>query len=294
MRTIHLAALLLAGAALGRLDAEPIHVRFSPPSRSEPLTSTIVAWESLAGAPTGVGFLRPVFDNPATALLKLEMHVTTLLPGKTSHNPHEHPWEEMLYMKEGSIEVSINGQPKVAGPGDLVFFASRDPHNATNRGTIPATYYAINFMSDRVTKMVENSAAEQQVAGALASGVYPCTGPGKATDTGSRLDVVDSPTLTYRRLSIHATTLAVGQRTAPNMVDEGNELFIIQEGLLQVSIDGVVSRLAPGAFFYCEPNAKRSLANIGSSKATYLVIKVLSDRSPSRAQAVAGPRASGG
>ena len=88
---------------------------------------------------------------------KLEVHVTTLNPGMESHPVHRHPWEEMLLVKEGDFEVSINGVKHHAGPGSLVFFAANDPHNAKNVGTTPATYYVINFVTDL------SHAAERQI-----------------------------------------------------------------------------------------------------------------------------------
>src|SRR5207302_10141592 len=90
------------------------------------------------------------------------------------------PWVEMILIRDGDFVVMINGKPHLAGPGSLVFFASNDPHNAKNVGTTPGTYYVINFVSDLAHDANAKSAAEQNLTGKLASGVY---NPGAPTPT---------------------------------------------------------------------------------------------------------------
>jgi len=280
-------AALLAGAAAA-VGADslsgptiPVSVKYSPPSHSNVLDTTFVDWDSMAVRTTPVGQARAVFDNPTPVLDKFEVHITTLRPGMFSHAVHHHPWEEMLLIKDGDVEVSINGQKHRASPGYLIFFASHDPHNLQNVGATPATYYVINFVTDLVHSAVDKPAAEQAVAGKLPSSVIDCNSlPGAPTKTGSRVNVVDSPTLTFTRLAIHITTLNVGQSTATDMVDAGDEFFVLKSGLLEASVNGVTCRLKEGSVFYCAPNDKRTFRNIGTTPAVYQVFKVVSDKSP--------------
>jgi quercetin dioxygenase-like cupin family protein len=39
---------------------------------------------------------------------------------------HRHPWEEILLVKDGDFEVSVNGRKQHAGPGAMVFLASNE------------------------------------------------------------------------------------------------------------------------------------------------------------------------
>jgi quercetin dioxygenase-like cupin family protein len=261
--------------------AQPIAGTYQLPTHPTPLTTTFVDWDSLVAKTTKVGQSRAVFDNPTPTLEKFEMHITTLLPKMQSHPVHQHPWEEMLLIKEGKVEVSINGQPHRAGPGFLIFFASHDPHNLTNVGNIPATYYVINFCTDLVHTVADRPAVEQAVPGKLASAVIDCESLAAAkTATGSRVSVVDSPALTFVRLSSHITTLDAGQSTARDIVDSGDELFVLKSGQLEATVNGITSRINAGSFFYCAPNDKRTFRNIGATSAAYQVIKVVSARTP--------------
>jgi quercetin dioxygenase-like cupin family protein len=261
--------------------AQPVAGTYQPPTHLNQLGTTFVAWDSLAARATRVGQSRAVFDNPTPTLEKFEMHVTTLLPKMQSHPVHQHPWEEMLLVKEGNVEVSINGQPHRAGPGCLIFFASHDPHNLTNVGDTPATYYVINFCTDLVHTVADKPASEQAVPGKLPSSVIDCDSlKATTTATGSRVSVVDSPTLTFVRLSSHITTLNAGQSTASDIIDSGDELFVLKSGQLEATVNGITCRINEGSFFYCAPNDKRTFRNIGTTPAAYHVIKVVSAKTP--------------
>ncbi len=261
--------------------AQPVVSTYKPPASSTPLGTTFVAWDSIPVRTTANGESRAVFDNPTPTLEKFEMHITTLLPGKQSHPVHQHAWEEMLLVKDGDVELSINGQKHRAGAGSLIFFASHDPHNLTNVGEKPATYYVINFCTDLVHSVPDKPAAEQAVPGKLPSSVIDCDHqPATPNKTGTRANVVDSPTLTFDRLESHITTLNVGQSTQANMIDAGDELFIVRTGQLEATVNGVTCRLKEGSFFYCAPNDKRTFKNIGTTPAAYQVIKIVSARTP--------------
>jgi quercetin dioxygenase-like cupin family protein len=269
-------------AALTASSAQTAVVNnYGPPKNSAVLTTTNVDWNSLTSNPSAVGQSRPVFDNPTVAMDKLEVHITTLNPGMESHPVHRHSWEEMLLVKDGDFEVSINGQKHHAGPGSLVFFAANDPHNAKNVGTTPATYYVINFVTDLSHATAAKSAAEQALPGKLASGVYDCNAqPSTPTPTGSRIVCVSSPTLTFLALESHITTLNAGQQTAPNIIDSNDEIVVIKSGQLEITVNGIASRMNAGSLLYWAPNDKRTLRNIGTTPASYQVIRVTSAKSP--------------
>lgn len=282
-----LAVLLLAGAAATALGQtlpttqESIAVKYSPPSDSTVLHTTFVQWDSLTVRATVIGQSRAVWDNPTPTLEKFEMHITTLRPQMFSHPVHHHPWEEMILVKEGQVDVSINGQKHRAGPGSLIFYASNDPHNMQNVGDTNTTYYVINFYTDLVHSLPDKPAVEQAVAGKLPSSVIDCNSlPATATPTGSTVNVLNSPTLTFLQLESHITTLNAGQSTKSDMVDPGDELFILKTGQLAATVNGITCRLKEGSFFYCAPNDKRTFKNIGDTPAAYQVIKVLSAKTP--------------
>jgi quercetin dioxygenase-like cupin family protein len=254
---------------------------YVPPKQSTVLATTFVDWNSLVPSSSKVSEVRHVFDNPTVGMDKLEVHITTLNPGMESHPPHRHSWEEMLLLKDGELEVSVNGHKQHAGPGALVFFAANDPHNARNAGSKPATYYVINFVTDLSHATSAKSAAEQAAPGKLASSVLDCNSlPSTPTPSGSRIVCVNSPTLTFLALESHITTLNVGQSSAANIIDSNDEIVVIKSGQVEVTVNGIASRMNEGSLMYWAPNDKRTLRNVGSTPTSYQVIRVTSAKSP--------------
>jgi quercetin dioxygenase-like cupin family protein len=128
------------------------------PPAPPPLGSTAVSWEEIE-ARTGKGNSRPIFRSPTATLEELEMHVTHLAPGKEPHPPHQHPEEEVVIIREGTIEALQNGQTRRLGPGSVLFQASNQRHGLRNVGTVPAVYHVVRFRSAATPKAAPAAAA---------------------------------------------------------------------------------------------------------------------------------------
>ncbi len=88
-----------------------------------------------------------VFDNPTDLLGRFECHVTTLAVGQNSGPAHAHPAvEEATVVQQGTVEISINNDPKrTVGPGSVIYFASQDLVALRNVGSTPATYVVFSI-----------------------------------------------------------------------------------------------------------------------------------------------------
>ena len=81
------------------------------------LDSTAWHWSDLTAKKTDVGERRDVVRQPTRTLDELEMHITTLNPHTASHPPHTHPNEEMVIVKEGTLQAHVNGKEVVVNAG---------------------------------------------------------------------------------------------------------------------------------------------------------------------------------
>jgi XRE family transcriptional regulator, regulator of sulfur utilization len=116
------------------------------------MQSSVFDWNAIPAKPTNVGSVRQFFKAPTATLEVLELHVTTLNPGEASHPPHQHPNEELVIVKEGTVEALVNGAWKRVGPGSVIFNASNQLHGIRNVGSAPATYHVINWTSGATGK----------------------------------------------------------------------------------------------------------------------------------------------
>jgi quercetin dioxygenase-like cupin family protein len=119
---------------------------------SEPLASGVFNVSQLPVTPSPVGTRREAFDAPTATVDKTHCHITTLNPGAVSGAPRKHLQEEIIIIKEGTVEANWDGQSRVAHAGDVIFFAANAVTFLRNVGTTPATYYVIYYFTPRTAK----------------------------------------------------------------------------------------------------------------------------------------------
>jgi quercetin dioxygenase-like cupin family protein len=122
------------------------------PARAPVMSSSIFDWNSMKVEPTKIGSVRHVVQQATPTLDELEIHITTLNAGETPHPPHQHPDEELVIIKEGTVESLVNGQMKRVGPGSIIFQAANQMHSIRNVGDGPATYHVIKWNSPGMLK----------------------------------------------------------------------------------------------------------------------------------------------
>lgn len=137
-------ALIAASAALGTAAVAQ--------QQTSVLPSSVFDWNAMAVKQTEVGSSRQIVRAPTATLDELEMHITTLNPGQTSHAPHKHVNEELIIIREGTVETLSNGEWKKLGPGSVIFNASNQLHGIKSVGTSPATYHVVNWSSPGMLK----------------------------------------------------------------------------------------------------------------------------------------------
>ena len=87
--------------------------------------------------------IRDVLKGKLATGESLEVHQTTLVPGGAPHPPHRHQHSEMWLIREGTVEITVNGTNYRLGPGSVGFVESNDEHGIKNVGTTSATYFVV-------------------------------------------------------------------------------------------------------------------------------------------------------
>jgi quercetin dioxygenase-like cupin family protein len=111
------------------------------------MKSNVFDWKELAVTQTKTGERRQIFNGPTATLDNFSGHITTLRPGEIAHAPHRHPDEEMVIVKEGTLEVTINNEVRRAGTGSIFFYAPHDLHGMKNIGETNASYFVFRFVT---------------------------------------------------------------------------------------------------------------------------------------------------
>jgi quercetin dioxygenase-like cupin family protein len=108
--------------------------------QSPTLKSEMYRFEDRA-APMPRSFAHPIFNGELHSGFAVELHETELPAGEVPHPPHHHVHEEVILVREGTMEVTISGRSVKLGPGSVAFVASNEEHGWRNVGTSAARYF---------------------------------------------------------------------------------------------------------------------------------------------------------
>ena len=133
-------SLAVAGITFAESNGKPV------------MHSCVFNWADLKAKPTKVGESRGVFDAPTPTLAEFECHITTLNPGESPHPPHRHPEEELMVIKEGTLEALQGDKTNIVTAGGIIFEASNELHGLRNIGTNRATYFVFKFTPHDLVK----------------------------------------------------------------------------------------------------------------------------------------------
>ncbi len=88
---------------------------------------------------------RAILDGKTHTGFRVEMHETELGPGLAPHPPHAHVHEELILVREGTMEVTIQGKSEKLGAGSIAYVASNEMHGWSNVGSTRASYTVITL-----------------------------------------------------------------------------------------------------------------------------------------------------
>ncbi len=128
---------LLSGLVSSAVDLEGL------PNGNNTLSSAAYSFSELPMRNVNGAEIRPVLKGKLATAESVEVHETTLPPGAMPHAAHHHVHSEMWLIREGTVQLTINGTSHVLGPGSVGFVHSNDEHGIKNVGSTPATYFVV-------------------------------------------------------------------------------------------------------------------------------------------------------
>ncbi len=115
----------------------------SAQAQGKALASKQLKYEDLTVKTNGENKSRAILNGETHTGYPIEAHETELAPGTMPHAAHQHGHEEMVLIREGTLEVTIAGKSSRLGAGSVVFVASNEHHGWKNVGTDRAKYFVI-------------------------------------------------------------------------------------------------------------------------------------------------------
>jgi len=112
------------------------------------LPSKAYPFEELSGRQTATIKSYQILTGETHSGFPLDLHESELPAGTAPHPPHKHVHEELLFVREGEMEVTIDGRTTRLGPGSCAYLASNDLHGYRNPGAAPVKYFVLALGQD--------------------------------------------------------------------------------------------------------------------------------------------------
>jgi (S)-ureidoglycine aminohydrolase len=230
------------------------------------LESAVHAWNDLEIEKTKTGERRPVFKGSTEAFEYLQVHVSTVEPGTAVHAAHTHDdREELIIVKEGTVEQSINGESRILSPGSVTLALPGDAHGIRNAGDVPATYYIIRWRTREPRKQGDPNAVSQSVDWKDLEV--------KKISKGARRSIMRVPTTMLAEFEIHTTMLNPGMKSHDQHVHGEAEIILLRYGQVEEMIDGVPHRADPGDVIFLKADQPHGIRNTGEGPCEYYAFK---------------------
>jgi len=93
-------------------------------------------------------------------------------------------------------------------------------------------------------------------------------------DTRVRREIMEGSTTSLAYFEVHTSTLEPGKAPhPPHTHADQEELIIVKEGLVKITVNGVSKIMGPGSVAYAIPGEEHGIENAGKTQATYYVFK---------------------
>jgi mannose-6-phosphate isomerase-like protein (cupin superfamily) len=94
------------------------------------------------------------------------------------------------------------------------------------------------------------------------------------TDTVDYRAIIDGKTVDGCKFSVHESALLPGNEPHPPHHHNGEEVFLMLDGTLEVTINGKSSRITKGSVAFIGSGDQHGIRNVGATPAKYFVIEL--------------------
>jgi (S)-ureidoglycine aminohydrolase len=230
--------------------------------KNDSILSGVYHWNKLEPVKEDTRVRRQVLDGKTFALENLEIHASTLEPGKAPHPPHTHAdQEELMIVKEGQVKITIAGQSKILGPGSIAFAMPGDEHGIENAGSTTATYYILKYKG----KLPMDAGGSFM----LDWNELKTNNTGK----GYRRDFFNKATSQLAQFEMHTTALNKDSVSHAPHTHVQEEIILIIRGNVTMHIDGKLYPASAGDLVFLSSGIPHALLNTGKEQCEYFAFQ---------------------
>jgi mannose-6-phosphate isomerase-like protein (cupin superfamily) len=98
--------------------------------------------------------------------------------------------------------------------------------------------------------------------------------PVRHTDVVEYRAIVDGKTVDGCKFSVHESALSPGHEPHPPHHHNGEEMFLMIDGTLEVTINGKASKITKGSVAFIGSGDQHGIRNVGTTPAKYFVVEL--------------------
>lgn len=245
-----------------------ILVSFSCIAQVSPVLSRVYNWKNLEVIKEESRDRRQMIDGSTVDLSSLEIHTSTLEPGKAPHPSHTHAdVEELIIVKEGKLKATIKDQTRILEPGSVALAIPGEEHGFFNGGDTRTTYYILKFKS----KSPLNAERGKNAGGSFMVDWNDVTMT--TSERGGRRNMFDRATSMFSRFEMHVTTLNKGLVSHSPHQHKAEEIIILIKGAAEMQIGDTHTKMEPGDLVFLESQVLHALKNVGAEPCEYFAFQ---------------------
>jgi len=209
-----------------------------------------------------------IMDGATSVLSNIEVHITTLEPGKAAHPPHTHAdQEELIIVKEGTITMTIAGKSKRLSAGGLAYSLPGDEHGAVNTGHSNASYYVVKYTN----RIPLNAERGRNAGGSI---MMDWSEPAvEKTDRGERRQFYNRATALFTKFDMHVTTLNKAAVSHLPHTHRQEEIILVKAGDISMQIGDKKYAASAGDLVFLPTGVLHALENTGNGPCTYFAFQ---------------------
>lgn len=236
------------------------------------LNSSVYDWEKLTVIKSPTGDYRSFFSSPTRSLDNFDIKAITLIPGEEGNTLRiDAGVDELIIVKEGKIDIRINGDQRILGEGSVIVTSSGAEVNILNPLTSNAVYYLIAFKpSEKITPGNEKDIVPPLFIDWRDIEFVP-------SGNGGRRNIMQQKTTNLKELEIHVTTLKEGLQSHSPHTHPDEEIILVRKGYVEETIKGKPYRLGPGSIIFLTNDDLHGISNAGTGECEYYAIRWLTE-----------------
>lgn len=234
------------------------------------LNSSVYDWGKLTVKKSPTGDYRSFFSSSTRSLDNFDIKAITLMPGEEgNHLLIGADADELIIVKEGKIDIRINGDQRILGEGSTIVTSSGEDVYILNPLASNAVYYLITF---KAFKKISPDTKKEIVPSLF---IDWRDIEFKPSANGGRRNIMQQKTTNLKELEIHVTTLNEGLQSHAAHVHADEEIILVRKGYVEETIKGIPYRLGPGSIIFLTNDDLHGISNAGTGECEYYAIRWL-------------------